>query len=128
MWLRVGDLLNEAKKSIKGSRILILGVAYKRDVSDTRESPAIEIIRSLTSKGAQVAYHDPLVPQVTVDDRTFSSIRFDEGSLKDNDCVVIVTDHTSIDYELVARNANLILDTRNALRDITRNRDRIINL
>lgn len=125
---RVGDVLNEEKKSIKGSRILILGVAYKRDVNDTRESPAIEIIRSLTSKGAQVAYHDPLVPRVTVDDRTFSSIKLDEGSLKDNDCVVIVTDHTAIDYELIARNANLILDTRNALRDITKNRDRIIKL
>lgn len=113
---RVTDALNHRKKSVSGSRILVLGVAYKRDVSDTRESPAIEIIRMLSQKGAKVTYCDPYVPALQVDSTMMKSQRLTPRLLKRQDCTVIVTDHSNFDYDLVVKNANLIVDTRNALK------------
>ncbi|MGQ9603050.1 MAG: nucleotide sugar dehydrogenase [bacterium] len=113
---KVTDALNQKRKSVSGSRILVLGVAYKRDVSDTRESPAIEIIRMLMAKGARVIYYDPYVPSLKVDSAEIRSSKLTPGVIKKQDCVAIVTDHTSLNYGMIVRNADLIVDTRNVLK------------
>jgi len=113
---KLGDALNERGKSLKGSRILILGVAYKKNVDDVRESPALEIIELLLSKGANVLYHDPHVPKLHKmrrHDLAFASVGLDEEALSQSDAVVIVTDHDAVDYPLVFSRAALVLDTRN---------------
>ena len=113
------DALNERGRSLKGSKILILGVAYKRNIDDVRESPALEIIETLLSKGAEVAYHDPHVPRLHKmrrHDLPLSSAPLTEETLAGCDAVLIVTDHDAVDYGLVAARARLILDTRAALR------------
>jgi UDP-N-acetyl-D-glucosamine dehydrogenase len=113
---KVNDTLNDSRKSIKGAKILILGAAYKRDVSDTRESPAIDIIRILEAKGAKVDYGDPHVETVEVDGRRMRRTEISPGKIKFYDCVVIVADHTAFDYDMIVRYSRAIVDTRNALR------------
>jgi UDP-N-acetyl-D-glucosamine dehydrogenase len=110
---KVNDALNDAKTSIRGSRILILGVAYKRDVDDTRESPAIDIIRILKEKGAKVAYADPHVSAVEVDGINMKAVKLTGRGLKAYDCVVVVTDHAAFDYKMIAKHSRSIVDTRN---------------
>lgn len=118
----VVDGLNDERKSLKGSRVLLLGVAYKKDINDVRESPALSIIDRLRAKGADVRYHDPFVKDVRFDDahtegggEALSSVELTDAELKAADCVVIVTDHSGIDYHHVTALAPLIVDTRNAL-------------
>lgn len=112
---KVQDALNEHQKPIKGSKVLVLGAAYKPDIDDLRESPAIDVIRLLQQKGAEVSYHDPYIPQIKHDGWTVKSIKnLDEG-IKTADCVVIVTNHKVYDYKALLNNAKLIVDTRNAL-------------
>lgn len=113
---RVGQALNRRGLALKGSRILLLGAAYKPNVGDTRESPALEIFQYLLRKGAQVSYHDPYVPALAVSGRTFRSVPLTPGKIRKADCAVVVTDHAKVDYQLVFRHARLLLDTRNALR------------
>ena len=113
---RVAQILNVRGRPLKGSRILILGVAYKRDVGDVRESPALEIIQRLVKSGSLVWYHDPFVPTLTCDGVALRSVPLHSATLAKADCVVIVTDHQSLDYKSVVQHARLILDTRNALR------------
>ena len=116
---RVGDALNEDEKAIKGSRILLLGIAYKPNVSDVRESPALDIIHLLREKGAHIRYHDPHVPQVvTHAGKTMTSESLSDETLAEADCVVIVTNHDDYDWEYLAENARLIVDTRNALKGV----------
>lgn len=124
----ISDALNDEMKSVKGSKILILGVAYKRDIDDMRESPALSIIDLLRSRGARVDYHDPFVPEVTFDHaytigdgEPLRNIELTDAAISDSDCVVICTDHSGIDYNRVCRLAKLIVDTRNALDENTRN-------
>jgi len=112
---RITDGLNSQKKPLKGSKILIVGVTYKKDISDIRESPAFMIINSLIEKKAKIQYHDPLVPSLTIDRLSLNSIDLTKESISSSDCIVIVTDHTVLDYKLIAENANLVLDTRNVL-------------
>ncbi len=118
----VADGLNDESKSIKGSRILLLGVAYKKDIDDVRESPALSIIDRLRAKGADVSYHDPFVHNVRFDGahieasgEPLASVELTDAELRDSDCVIIVTDHSEIDYGRVTQLASLIVDTRNAL-------------
>ena len=117
---RVADSLNSEGKALNGSKILILGVAYKRDVSDTRESPALDLIHLLRQKGASVTYHDPLVPAVEFDGLELTSVgtagqpSLDEATAA-SDCVVIVTDHSSYDWDSIAQSSRMIVDTRNAI-------------
>jgi UDP-N-acetyl-D-glucosamine dehydrogenase len=113
---RVQSALNEASKPVKGSRIHILGVAYKRDIDDVRESPALDIIHLLQRRGATISYSDPYVPELTIDGVTLHA--GGESDLLEADCVVIVTDHKAFDYKSLARKAKLIVDTRNALKGI----------
>jgi UDP-N-acetyl-D-glucosamine dehydrogenase len=110
---KISDMLNEVKKSLNGSHILILGVAYKRDVGDVRESPALDIISLLEAKGAQVSYHDPYVPELRLNGYRACSIDLDEG-LRQADCVVLVTDHSVFDRDKIYQQAAGIVDTRNA--------------
>jgi UDP-N-acetyl-D-glucosamine dehydrogenase len=115
-WVRkVGEALNERGRAVRGSNILVLGVAYKRDIDDIRESPALDIIRLLESQGATVKYHDPYVPSLTEDGRTRKAVPLDGKALDAADCVVIVTDHSVVDYGLVRTRARAIVDTRNVL-------------
>ncbi len=115
-WVRkVAERLNENSKAIRASRVLIVGVAYKPNIDDMRESPALDIIRLLKQQGADVAYHDPYVPELTEDGAKFSSVPLSDAELSGADCVVIVTDHASIDYDSIRRNARNVVDTRNAL-------------
>ena len=133
----VRDGLNDAQKSVKGSNILILGVAYKKDIDDMRESPALSVIDLLRSRGANVSYHDPFVPEVTFDhaytigagDPLYNT-EFSDDLIKNSDCVVICTDHTDVDYKRVCELAPLIVDTRNALSPEIRNcsKARIVRL
>jgi len=112
----VSAALNDQGKSVRNSKILALGVAYKRDVSDTRESPAIEVIRRLIRMGARVTYADPWVPHLRIDDETLESETLSPPLIEAADCVVVLTNHTAFDYAAVAENAVSIIDTRNAMR------------
>src|SRR6185312_10104376 len=118
----VADGLNGERKAMNGSRVLLLGVAYKKDIDDVRESPALSIIDRLRAKGADVRYHDPFVSEIRFDDahtegsgEPLQSVLLTDDELKESDCVVIVTDHSETDYQTVCRLAPLIVDTRNAL-------------
>jgi UDP-N-acetyl-D-glucosamine dehydrogenase len=113
---KVQDALNARRRPVNGSRILILGVAYKRDVGDVRESPALDVMHLLEAKGAEVVYHDPHVAELDEDRAVRRSVEFTMAELQRSDCVVIVTDHTQVDYELMRGVACPIVDTRNVLR------------
>ena len=112
---KVADQLDQMGLFVKGAKILIIGVAYKRDVADLRESPALEIIRLLQEGRAQLSYHDPLIPELMVDEMTYLSIPLTDSILTTSDCILIVTDHTTVDYELLARHTDRIVDTRNCV-------------
>ena len=121
--------LNDQRKAVNGSRILVLGVAYKKDVDDMRESPALRVIELLLERGAQVDYHDPYIPKLP---RTrhyhfdLTSVPLSDENLKNCDAVVVVTDHTQIDYARLVRLAPLVVDTRNATRGISNERHTIV--
>src|SRR5207245_1883565 len=114
---RIGLALNDLGRPIKGSRLCILGVAYKKDVDDPRESPAFTILELLERRGARVSYNDPHIP--TLPAMRHHNIRLEsqaltESFLASQDCVVIITDHSAYDYQFVVEHASLVVDTRNA--------------
>ncbi|HEU4455197.1 MAG TPA: nucleotide sugar dehydrogenase [Longimicrobium sp.] len=119
---KVADCLNDGSKALRGSRVLVLGVAYKRDIDDLRESPALEIIHQLQEKGAEVAYHDPHCPTIHDDGHTpiqglpLHSVELSDEVLEAADVVVVVTDHSAIDYARVAERARRVVDTRGVMR------------
>ncbi len=115
---KIMDGLNSQRKSLNSSSILLIGAAYKRDISDVRESPVFDLINLLEEKQARVTYHDPYVPELRVSGRTLCSQELTDEVLKGTDCVVIVTDHSGIDYVDLAEKSRLLVDTRNALADI----------
>ncbi|MBI4305708.1 MAG: nucleotide sugar dehydrogenase [Chloroflexi bacterium] len=125
---RISDALNADQKSVKGSHVLILGAAYKADVADVRESPAVELIEILDKKGASVSYNDPLVPSLNSSGITLESVPLTEAVLADADCVVIATAHRAYDWQYVADHSRLIVDTRNATARIHEARARIVKL
>ncbi len=115
-WVRkLAEALNGEGKAVRGASVLVLGVAYKRDIDDLRESPALDIIRLLEGQGARVTYHDPHVPSFEEDGHEFRSVPLDPATVAAADCIMIVTDHSSIDYRTIRRNAKLVVDTRNAM-------------
>jgi UDP-N-acetyl-D-glucosamine dehydrogenase len=126
----VAGALNERRKSLKSSRVLVLGVAYKRDVDDLRESPSLKIIELLQARGAQVDYNDPYFPQLhkmrRYDYSYMRSADIAPASLAGYDCVLIATDHSSYDYPAIVDAAPLVVDTRNATRNVTRGREKIV--
>ena len=113
--VKVGRALNRLKKAVNGSKILVLGISYKRDISDTRESPALDIIRLLQEEGAAVSCSDPYNPELKLDHGHLRSLSLTPENLRGFDCVVVVADHRAFDYDLIAREAPLIVDCRNAL-------------
>jgi UDP-N-acetyl-D-glucosamine dehydrogenase len=116
----VQEGLNSHKKAVNGARVLILGAAYKRDINDVRESPALAIVDQLMHKGAEVSYHDPFVPEMKLDGREpLSSVALADSTLSSCDCAVIVTDHSDFDYSRVVNLAPLVIDTRNATRRLS---------
>ena len=116
---KVADALNSQSKAVRGSRILILGIAYKRDIDDLRESPALDVMALLKKKGGEVIYHDPYVPHMGSDwpgAVAMDSVPLTDVELSRADCVVIVTDHRTFDYERVAAQSKIVVDTRNAIK------------
>ncbi len=111
---RAMELLNAQGKPLKGAKVLLLGVAYKRDVDDTRESPALKISKLLMGKGAAVSYHDPYILEVEIQGQRLRSVPLTPQVLSSQDLVIITTDHSNVDYRLVVEHAPLIYDTRNA--------------
>jgi UDP-N-acetyl-D-glucosamine dehydrogenase len=111
------EALNERRKALKGARVLVLGIAYKKDIDDMRESPSFHIIELLQKKGAMVDYNDPYVPKLPKlrgHDLSMDSVELNEDMLSSYDCVLIITDHSAYDYKWIVEHSRLIVDTRNA--------------
>jgi UDP-N-acetyl-D-glucosamine dehydrogenase len=115
---RISSALKQQGKTLKGSNVIVLGVSYKPNTGDTRKSPALDLLRLLKEREADVSYHDPYVPELDLDDLCMCSVALNEQVLQASDCVVIVTPHTSYDWKSVVENSSLVLDTRNALKGI----------
>src|SRR6266849_4752883 len=126
----VASAMNDRQKAVKGSRIMVLGVAYKKDVDDMRESPSLKIIELLTLRGAKVDYNDAHFPEIPklrhYNFEGMKSVPIDSKSLATYDCVLIATDHTSYDYPMIVESSQLVVDTRNATRRIARHRNKIV--
>ncbi len=115
-WIgKLAERLNDAGKAVRGSTVLVLGVAYKKDIDDIRESPALDVMRLLHQRGATVCYHDPFVAKVKEDGLELTSVPLTPATLEKVDCVIVVTDHSTIDYQLVATHARAVVDTRHVL-------------
>ena len=127
---RLADALNERGKSLNGAKILILGVAYKRDLDDDRESPSFKLIELLQRKHALISYHDPFVPTLRPGrrhDYGLRSVALTADALSAADAVLIATDHSTVDYDLVVRHAQLVVDSRNATRNVRSGREKIVH-
>ena len=127
---RVMDALNEHGTALKGRRCLVLGAAYKPDIDDVRESPAMDVIALLQKKGASVSYHDPYIPKIQhhTDGWEMSSTPDLMQAVAEADCVIVVTNHTVYDYAAILEKAHLIFDTRNAYGKIARDDRRVVRL
>ena len=122
--------LNERQKSLKGSRVLLLGVAYKKDIDDLRESPSLKLMQLLRERGAQLDYNDPYFPALHkmrhYDYSGMRSVELTPKALESYDCILIATDHSSYDYPAIVKTAQLVVDTRNATRRVTEHREKIV--
>lgn len=123
----VMKLLNRNKKALNGAKVLLLGVAYKKDIDDMRESPALKVIDHLIKNGAEIIYNDPYIPSFKHNGIEYKSVKWEEA-IKSADVVVITTDHSDYDYERIIAEASLIYDTRNATKDVKNNREKIVKL
>jgi UDP-N-acetyl-D-glucosamine dehydrogenase len=113
----VAEALNTVRKPINGSRVHLIGVAYKKDVNDMRESPALDVLELLSKRGAQLSYSDPFVPELTHGDQSLASVELSAALASAPDCAVICTDHSVFDYDALVKSGTLVVDTRNALKD-----------
>ena len=119
-------LSTKFKKSLNGAKVLLLGVAYKKDIDDLRESPALEIIEKLEQEGAIVSYYDPYIPKFINNGKEYKSlIKLYEEEIKEKDIIIIITDHSKVDYKMVAENAKALFDTRNAIKDDSKNVEKL---
>ncbi len=125
---KVSKTLNDRRKSLKGSRVLLLGLAYKKDVGDMRDSPAFDVARLLEERGANVDYHDPYVPSAELNGVRRTSKRLTASTLKRADCIVVLTNHSPVDYKLVLRHAKVIVDTRNQYSRVKHSSSRVVKL
>jgi UDP-N-acetyl-D-glucosamine dehydrogenase len=126
---RAASLLNGKKKSLNGSKVLVLGVTYKKDTSDVRESPALDVIQLLRQQGARVSFNDPLTRSIHLEENgPMRGVPLTPAVLRGADLVIVVTDHSAFDYPAIVRHARLVLDTRNALRDVRHGRSKIHKL
>lgn len=115
---RAAKLLNEVKKPMNGAKVLLLGVAYKNDIDDLRESPALKVIEHLEKRGAQVFYNDPFIPEFSHNGMEYKSLDIDEITLRDADIVLITTNHSEYDYQMIVDNSPILFDTKNAAKGI----------
>lgn len=125
---KVAHALNAVRKPVNGSSILVLGVAYKRDIDDVRESPALDVIRLLEEDGATVSFHDPFIPSLREDGHVRHGTELTPAILAASDAVVVVTDHRSVDYQMVVDHASLVVDSRNVTRDLVKSKARVVSL
>ncbi|MEN9816132.1 MAG: hypothetical protein RLZ32_12, partial [Gemmatimonadota bacterium] len=125
---KVADALNEDRKAVRGSRVLVLGVAYKRDIDDVRESPSLDVMRLLEERGALVEYHDPHVPTFVENGHRRTGVALTAAMLGEQDAVVVVTDHAGVDYQQVVDAAGLVVDTRNVTAGLAAGRARVVPL
>jgi len=125
---KVAQALNDERKAVNGSRVLIIGVAYKPDIDDIRESPALDVMRLLERNGADVVFHDPHIASYREDGHTRTGVELSRDELRRADAVVIVTDHRAIDYQMLMDNAALIVDSRNAMAKAVKTRARVVSL
>ncbi|MGB8984039.1 MAG: UDP binding domain-containing protein, partial [Anaerolineales bacterium] len=127
---RVMEALNDRAKALKGSKVLVLGAAYKPDIDDVRESPALDVIGLLQKKGAQVEYHDPYIPRIhhETDGWHLESVKDMMKSVRDADAVVIITNHKVYDYKAIVESAKFVFDSRNATRSVAKNSDKVVRL
>ena len=125
---KVARALNESGKAIKGADIFILGIAYKKDIEDWRESPAIKVMELLHRDGARIDYHDPYVPKFVERNDQWHSIPLSKERLERADCVLILTNHSNVDYARVVSQAKLVIDTRNATKNVTTGREKVVLL
>jgi UDP-N-acetyl-D-glucosamine dehydrogenase len=122
------DGLNARKKCLNGANLLILGVAYKKGVGDLRESPALDVMKELQAKGANLVYADPFVSTLTHEGLEIPRVNVDADLVRRQDGIVILTDHREFDYRLVVENADLIVDSRNATRNVVAPHGRVLKL
>jgi UDP-N-acetyl-D-glucosamine dehydrogenase len=125
---KVVDALNHFEESIRGSSILVLGVTYKPDVADIRESPALDIMQMLVNKGAKVSYNDPFIPEIAVDELDMTSEHLSAKLLESKDCVVIATNHSEYDAKWIVKHSGCVVDTRNATKDVQSEGGRVVKL
>jgi UDP-N-acetyl-D-glucosamine dehydrogenase len=127
---RVMEGLNDHGKALKGSKVLVLGVAYKPDIDDVRESPAMDVIGLLQNKGANVEYHDPYIPHIhhEYDGWKMDSVKDMMKSVKEADVVVIITNHKQYDYNAIIESANFVFDSRNATGQLGKNSEKVVRL
>ncbi|MFP5213168.1 MAG: nucleotide sugar dehydrogenase, partial [Acidobacteriota bacterium] len=126
---RTVEALNRCRKCLNGSKILVLGAAYKKDIDDDRESPSYAIMELLIERGAQVCYNDPHIPKLKPGRKhrfQMESLELTEETLREMDAVMILTDHSTYDYEWIVKHSQLVIDTRNAARDITEGREKVV--
>jgi UDP-N-acetyl-D-glucosamine dehydrogenase len=124
---RIGEALNSKSRAVRGAKILLYGIAYKKDVSDVRESPALTILKELEERGARVDYMDPHVAKLNEEGFVLESVDPD-ASFADYDLVVVITDHTALDKQRLMRQSPLIVDTRDALRGVSGDRTKVFGL
>jgi len=125
---KITDALNSHKKCINGAKLLILGVAYKKNVGDTRESPALDIIEMLAERGGDILYSDPYVPEIQTDGHNWKSLELTDSLLKQADCAIIITNHSCFDYQRIVEHAQLVVDARNATADVQFGREKIVKI
>ncbi|MFW5714141.1 MAG: UDP binding domain-containing protein, partial [Brevefilum sp.] len=125
---KIQDALNIQKKPVNGSQVLILGVAYKPDIDDLRESPALDVIHLLQEKGADVAYHDPFIPVLDHDNINLEAVADLDSAVKNADCVAIITNHSIYDYPAILEAAQMVVDTRNALGKLGKDNPKVVRL
>ncbi len=125
---RVTRALNEYEKPLKGSKVLIVGAAYKKDVKDLRESPSLEIIDILQNEKAVVSYYDPYLPYLKIGNIDLKSVKFNRLSFRNKDCVIIATGHSNVDYEFILKHSCLIVDTRNVFKNVKGNKEKVVKL
>jgi UDP-N-acetyl-D-glucosamine dehydrogenase len=125
---KVQNALNNQSKAVKGSRVLVLGAAYKPDIDDLRESPALDVLGLLRKLGANVSYHDPYIAHLDHDGWQMDSVPDLMGAVEAADCVVIVTNHSAYDYPAILAKAGLLVDTRNALGKLGQNNPKVVRL
>ncbi len=125
---RITDALNADGRALNGSKVLVLGVTYKPDVGDLRESPVLELVELLAGKGAAVSYHDPFVPSIDIMGTPTRRVDVNDLTLAGADCVVIGTNHADYDWPHIVNHSRLIFDTRNALRGVDLNGTRVVRL